>query len=249
MNKIESGNNMNVALCMFGQPRVIRNDFTFNSHQEHIIKKYNPDIYCHSWISKEPKEFEYSDWVNPIRRSVEDSFASEIILEKYKPKHFLFEEPRIFSLEGKSRELAKNSGKCPLGVYYWSENNEHNLISQLYSISKVIKMSSQSKYDWVILSRYDNYIENIPSLYDLDSNNLYLSNHFPHFVDVLMMGGQEQMNTIDCYDDIDGLCSEINYFTPEEFKRASFNRKFEREVRVDISVGIARTNTLEGLQK
>ncbi len=240
---------MNVALCMFGQPRVIRNPFTFNSHEEHIIKKYNADVYCHSWISKEPKQFEYSDWVNSNHRSTEDISASEIILERYKPKDFLFEEPRHFSLTGKSRELAENSGRCPMGVYYWSENNEHNLMSHLYSISKVIKMSNRIKYDWIILSRYDNHIEHIPSLYELDSNNLYLSNQFPHFVDVLMMGGQNQMNTIACYDDIPELCGEINYFTPEEFKRASFNRKFEREIRVDISVGIARTNTLEGLQK
>jgi hypothetical protein len=64
-----------------------------------------------------------------------------------------------------------------------------------------------------------------------------------------MFGGQEQVNTLDCFDIIPELCSEINYFTPEEFKRAAFNRKFQSEKRTNIVVGIARTDTLEGLQK
>lgn len=240
---------MKVALCMFGQPRVIRNQFTFQSHYDHIISKYDTDVYCHSWISDEEIKFEYSDWVNTDRRSTQDLHAGGIILEQYKPKKFLFEKPKTFSLSGKYRELAINSGRCPLGVYYWSENNESNLMSHLYSISKSISLSKDEKYDWIILSRYDNYIENIPSLYELEPNNLYLSNQYPHFIDVLMLGGQKQINTMDCFDDIPELCREINYFTPEEFKRASFKRKFESEKRTDIIVGIARTNTLDGLQK
>jgi hypothetical protein len=240
---------LKVALCMFGQPRVIQNKFTFQSHLDHVINKYETDVYCHSWISNQEKLFEYSDWVDVSKRLSQDISAKQIILEQYKPKRFLFEEPKQFSLTGEYRELAKNSGKCPVGGYYWSENNENNLMSQLYSISKSIRLLDGEKYDWVILSRYDNYIENIPSLYELEQDNLYLSNQHKHFVDVLMLGSQKEINTMDCFDDIPELCKEINYFTPEEFKRASFKRKFYSEKRIDIVVGIARTNTLDGLQK
>lgn len=240
---------MKVALCMFGQPRFIQNNFTHQSHLDHIINKYDTDVYCHSWISTIPNKFEYSDWVKNQYKTHQDKFAADIILTKYIPKAFLFEEPMEFSLSGVYRDLAVNSGRCPAGAYYWSDNNENNLMSQLYSVSKAIRMSRNEKYDWIILSRYDNYIENIPQLDELDSDNLYLSNQYGHFVDVLMFGGQKQINTLDCFDIIPELCSEINYFTPEEFKRAAFNRKFQSEKRTNIVVGIARTDTLEGLQK
>lgn len=108
-----------------------------------------------------------------------------------------------------------------------------------------------SKYDWVIISRYDNYIYNMPNLNELHPDELYLSTQHSHFVDVLMFGGQSQIESMICDDDstIEYLCNHINNFTPEEFKRVAFNRYYKAECRTNIGVGILRSLTLDGLQK
>ena len=237
---------MRVALCFFGQPRVIENPHTYQSHVDHIISKYDVDVYAHTWISGGERELEYSDWVSRNTRSAEHPNAANIIIDRYNPKKYIFEEPRVFSLDEVSRETIKSCGPCPAGAYYWSLNNENNTLSHLYSLSNSIKLLDGESYDWVVLSRYDNYIDHFPNLNELDSNSLYLSSQYNHFVDVMMFGGQEHVSRLNCFDQIPDLCTKIGYFTPEEFKRVSYNQP---ESRIYIGVGIARTNTLEGLQK
>tara|TARA_R110002153_G_scaffold135870_2_gene285588 strand:+ start:3308 stop:4024 length:717 start_codon:yes stop_codon:yes gene_type:complete len=238
---------MKVALCIFGQPRVINNPYTHQSHLDHIINKYNTDIFIHTWISGEEESLEYSDWVDKELRTVEQSNSTEIILEKYNPKKYIFEKPKKFQLSNTSRNLVQSCKPCPAGGNYWSLNNENNTLSHLYSLTKSIQLIDD-KYDWVILSRYDNYITNLPDLNTLNSNNLFLSDQYSHFTDVLIFGGYEQIKTLACYDDIPNLCNDIKYFIPEEFKRSAFQTKYETEVRIPIGVSIARSNTLSKLQ-
>jgi hypothetical protein len=239
---------MRVALCFFGQPRVIENPFTYQSHIDHIISKYDVDVYAHAWISGGERSLEYSDWVKDDARSTEHPNAAQIILDRYKPKKYLFEEPKTFSLDEASRDIVKACGPCPAGAFYWSPNNENNTMSQLYSVSKTIQLLDGESYDWVILSRYDNFIDYFPNLNELQPN-LYLSNRYEHFVDVLMFGSQPHISTLNCFDNIPELCRKINYFTPEEFKRTAFQTHYQSEGRVPIGVGIARSNSLDKIQK
>ena len=238
---------MKVALCFFGQPRVITNPYTSESHFHHIINKYDTDIYVHAWISGGGGEMEYSDWVNDESKTNEHPQSSEIILEKYNPKKYSFEPPRPFKLSSNSRKIVQACNPCPSGNSYWSLNNENNTLSHLYSLTKSIQLI-EGEYDWVILSRFDNYITNLPNLNNLNPNNLFLSNGYSHFTDVLVFGGYKQIKTLACYDDIPNLCNDIKYFTPEEFKRSAFQTKYKTEVRTSIGVSIARSNTLSKLQ-
>lgn len=230
-----------VALCMFGQPRLINNPYTIQSHKEWIINKYNTDVFVHSWISGKEIPFSYSDWVKNTHNDFEDKNTVNIILDKYKPKQFKFEQPRSFVLDEISRNKVKD-------LTYYSSNNENNILSHLYSLSTSISLIDET-YDWIIISRYDNYIRYIPDLNELNSNGLYITTDYGnHFPDHMIFGGQKQITTLNCYESIPELCNKINTFTPESFKRAAFYKLNEIENRVRLEVGLARTLTLDNLQ-
>jgi hypothetical protein len=248
---------MRVALCFFGQPRSIKNPYTYLSHKEWIIDRYNADVFAHAWISGGEREMEFSDWVDSKFKieTKESTKAPDIILKNYKPKAYIFEPPKKFSLDEDSRMIIKRKEeeyqKKWEGKFHYSPNNENNIMSQLYSISKVIELlKNENKYDWVILSRYDNYITDFPELYKLAKEYLYLSDKFTsNFSDVIMFGGQNQIETFDCFDKIPELCKKINYFTPEEFKRHAFYMKYKnQEKRIKIGIAIARSNDKDNLQ-
>jgi hypothetical protein len=233
-----------VALCLFGQPRLIENPYTYPSHFNWIINKYDTDVYAHSWISNENKPFTYSDW--GIRMGLADIQAENtksIILNNYTPKTYLFEEPKTFYLEEDVRK------KVELLDYY-SLNNENNLMSHIYSMSKSIELiDKNTDYDWVIISRYDNYIESLPDFNSLDKDNLYLSDRYGHFCDVIIFGGLNHILTLNCFEDFNNLCNSVGNFTAEEFKKAAYRKKYTEEKRVRIEAGLVRTLTLENLQK
>ena len=233
---------MKVALCMFGQPRVINNSYTFQSHEEWIIKKYNADIFTHSWISGKEIIFNYSDWVKSEEYvDYEDKNTIDIILKKYQPKKFKFDQPRSFTLDNISRNKVKD-------LEYYSLNNENNILSHLYSLSTSISLIDEI-YDWIIISRYDNYIKYFPDLNELNSDGLYITTDYGnHFPDHMIFGGQKQITSLNCYNSIPQLCDEINIFTPESFKQSAFYKLNEIENRVRLEVGLARTLTLNKLQ-
>ena len=267
---------MKIALCFFGQPRFLNNPYTYLSHKFWILDKYNTDIYIHTWIDGEEKECKYSDWVlyqqslrnEKYETPKEYKGIENDIIKKYKPKKYIFENSKHFSLDEKSRNIIKEIEKDFISKYgnelkfNYSENNENNVLSQLYSMSKSISLID-SEYDWIILSRYDNYIWDFPNLYQLDKNNLYLNNTYLYnFQDVLMFGGQKHIEILNCFDSIPELCKKIDYFTPEEFKKCAYRNIYQpdpndgylylyqigKEKRISIGVGIVRTNTLENLQ-
>lgn len=242
---------MKIALCFYGQPRHIENPYTFLTHKYFILDRYETDVFVHTWISGEEKEFEYSDWVKK-QNGKEPKNAQDLIITKYKPKKYKFEKPIHFSLDEKTRKILKQKEeeyiKIWNGSFNYSINNENNTLSQLYSMSESINLVDDN-YDWIILSRYDNYIIDIPNLYQLEKDNLYLHNKYPYnFTDLMIIGSQPQIKSLACYDQIEELCEKINYFTPEEFKRLAFQLKYEKEKRVNISIAIARSNTLKDLQ-
>jgi hypothetical protein len=226
---------------MFGQPRVIHNPYTSQSHLDWIIERYDVDVFAHTWLSGEEIPFNYSDWVRQEFVDFEHKETANIILEKYKPKRYKFEQPMRFSLPERSRERVSD-------LAYYSLNNENNTLSHLYSLSSAISLVDDV-YDWVIVSRYDNYIRYLPELGDLDNNKLYITTDYgDHFPDHMILGGQRQMNTLNCYNSIPELCNDITMFTPESFKRAAFYKLNEVESKVRLEVGIARTLTLDNLQ-
>jgi len=264
---------MKVALCFFGQPRHIENPYSCLSHKYWIIDKYKADVFVHSWISGEEIDFNCADQIKNCKcpvcmKKAKENKDAELILKKYNPKKYTFEEPINFSLDERIREFLREKQKNPTnekqlvhGSFNYSENNENNHLSQLYSISQSIRLLDE-EYDWVILSRFDNYIYDFPSLYLLDKGLYLTSQYYSHFADVLIFGNQEYIKALDCFDKVQNLYQHINNFTPEEFKRVAFQQVYKSDVknineygyevgtekRIFIGVGIVRTDSLESLQ-
>lgn len=254
---------MKVALCFYGQPRHLDNPYSYFSQKYWIIDRYNADVYCHSWISDEEIEFEYADQVQQELKTTQDRDAKNLILNKYKPKKYLFEEPKNFSLTDNLRDILKIRQKeynaRIIGSFNWTETNEKNHLSQLYSMSMAISLLENENYDWIILTRFDVYIKELPNLYSLEKDNLYINNEWPAtFCDVLMIGGQKQIESLNLYNSVPDFCSKIWFWDPCEFKRIAYQSKFGplqpdsflqgSEKRVYIGAGVVRTNTLEKIQ-
>lgn len=264
---------MKVALCFFGQPRLLNNPYSYLSHKYWILDRYDTDIFVHTWISSENKEFDYADQVKI--KSKEINGSDKIILNKYKPKKYIFEPPIKFELSHQSKEVIKSKKeeqKIKWGKYSdfnFTKNNENNHLSQLYSMSKSIELIDK-QYDWVILSRFDNYIISFPNLFNLDNNELYLDNKYydpnsdvNNFSDVIMIGGLEQVKSLNLYDNIDNLIKHIEIFQPEEFKRVAYYQKYKDKIkhyskilkipiflekRISIRSGVLRSESLKDLQ-
>ena len=258
---------MKVAICFFGQPRWLNNPYVYMSHKKWIMDLYDTDIFIHSWINNSENNFEYADQVDDIFKNKEVPDSDQIILNRYKPKEYLFEKSKTFYLSKETRDILeerKNLYHRRInGSFNWSENNENNHLSQLYSISKSIELLNNHKYDFVFISRFDNYIYKLPNLYNLNSDALYINDKILYnFSDVLIFGGQEHIKTFNCIDKVDEISKHVHYFSPEEYKRVAYQSKFGynppiigdygyeigKEKRIDIGVGVVRSNNLKNLQ-
>lgn len=246
---------MKIALCFFGQPIFLNNPYTYLYHKFWILDKYNTDIYIHTWIDGEEKECKYSDWVLYQQKLRNEKYETpkeykgieNDIIKKYKPKKYIFEKSKNFKLTDYDWERLKEKEKKYYeewnGDFYLSKNNENNILSQLYSIDKVLNLL-ESDYEWVILSRFDNHIIDFPNLYNLNNNFLYIKDYHPNnFNDVLMFGGMKFVEPFKLYNKISELINDIDVFTPEQFKMVSFYKNFKKEKikRYPIKVSIIRS--------
>ncbi len=172
---------MKVALLLFGQPRNLENLNSFNSHKEWIYDEYDVDTFCHVWWEKGIKEYDVSDWVKEECTVSEDPI--QVIEERYKPKRIKVEPPRTFKL---SYNLHRRTREKFGTGHPWSEKTLSNVSSHLYSIETAARLiENPSDYDFIILSRYDNYIHNFPDLESMDGDHFYLSDHHPRFPDLM----------------------------------------------------------------
>ena len=115
---------MKVALLLFGQPRNIENLKVFNSHLQHIVNKYETDVFCHTYFESN-YDFIPSTWsnINPIKCN-ENSI--NIINDNYKPKKIKVDSPRTFTI---SKEILNSPRiKC---FEHVNELNTSNLLKSI----------------------------------------------------------------------------------------------------------------------
>lgn len=228
---------MKIALLLFGQPRYIENDIVFASYKNVILDKYKTDVFCHAWISKKGVVYETSSWskINPLPSN---SMSDEIIKSKYNPVAFEFEEPRNFSLNESVKQYAiKNHHPNSIK----NDKDISNICSQIYSISRVSNLcwSSNIKYDFVILCRYDTPIGSFPDLYKLNKDKFYLSDHHNHFPDLLIMFGHKFLDwSRNIYGDMEKpeVYENLKEISPESFKYSTFKTRFGTSDMVPIKI-------------
>jgi hypothetical protein len=130
---------MKIALCLYGQPRFFSVN---NTIIEHIINPYQPDIYMHTWWSKDDVGSTYSSapWATIDPRSdicVYEDTPTRLI-KKYNPKKIHYDKLNL--LQNISKDKFDFDMKC-----------------MFYSIQQVVNYTLDSDiiYDAIVLTRYD----------------------------------------------------------------------------------------------
>jgi hypothetical protein len=229
---------MKVALLFYGQPRFVGNEDVIKSYKKDILDKYDTDVFCHTWWTDKGGEYDCSTW-SKITNCPISSNTLDIIRETYSPIVLKYDEPRIFEFPPKVMlYVEKFTGKHPDGDYY-NHKNYSNILSQLYSIQKVSEIfeshadkHSETKYDWIVLARYDTVLIDFPDLYKCNPNKFYLPNHHPKFPDVICTFGLKFLEwSKNVFYDVDCgreafVYENIWHPSPEAFKFCSFMKRF-----------------------
>tara|TARA_R110000772_G_scaffold89631_3_gene185605 strand:- start:1151 stop:1864 length:714 start_codon:yes stop_codon:yes gene_type:complete len=126
---------MKIAICISGQPRNYKE--SFNSLDEHFLKKYDCDVYFHSWKAS---TFESTNFGTGNKKYQLSEEQYEELLELYRPKSFIYEEPVVFDASGY---------KCPI----WRQPL-NNTLSMFYSIHKACQLV-EGNYDYIVRARFD----------------------------------------------------------------------------------------------
>jgi hypothetical protein len=135
---------MKIALCLSGQPRGLSK--AFNYYKTNLLDFYDVDVFCHSWNSE----------------------LNDKILNLYKPKSYIFEDPKFSEQEDKKYTNTPDASKWP----------PRFTLSAFYSINESKKLFQEFgiNYDFVIRTRYD-YALNVKIAFEkMHANKLYIPN-------------------------------------------------------------------------
>lgn len=212
---------MKIALCLYGQPRFLDNPLAFHSIQTHILNCFDTDVFCHFWHDEDKNFFNRSDFSKAYGGCSADYMpyickdAEKKIVDFFSPKAYICEKSRTFSIpdENLLTDALRN---------YPSNRDENisNMKSQLYSWQKVLEIFEQNKgnceYDWVIVTRYDLVISNLPHPPGFIKNRTY-----GHGTCDIVAIEPKLCKHIKPYDQFDIITPRVNSFDAAEYKRIS----------------------------
>lgn len=209
---------MKIALCFYGQPRFIDNILGFESHKKHILDRAHVDVFAHFWFDENQSTFAASDWSLKHNSYIHPE-SLKIISNLYAPKITVVEPPR---------NTFDYSDLEPLATHlnYYSPNNYKNLQSHLYSFEKVLSLveNTEEKYDFIIMSRFDNRVVAMPDFDTLPKDKVFINNTCGggNFADVIVMFDYELGKYFKPYTNFKTILQKVPLFTAEEFKKHSF---------------------------
>jgi hypothetical protein len=154
---------MKTALIVSGQIRDGKK--CFDSINEHILKKYNPDVFAHTWIPNEKM-------LDHRGQRIEDDASIVDVMNMYKPKSFLVEDFESPNNIAAYNALANISDDAPHRMAYdgshaW-ESKFENVYFMYYSIFKAwmlkqhYEQTNKVKYDYLIRIRFDVSYDEFP---------------------------------------------------------------------------------------
>lgn len=227
---------MKIALCIFGQPRFLDNQFIKKFLDEHLYSQGDVDVFTHFWFDKNSSNFKSSDW-NHINYLQKDD-TIKCIYETYSPKKILYEPPKNFK-----NYLDENHFNILKKLNYYTENNTYNLLSHLYSFEKSTELV-EGEYDFIVITRYDNLILKFPKLNGL-KNGFYVTNQYNgNFSDVIFLSTPNFLEGMKVFSNFKDVVSNLTTMTAECVKKEVFLKFFSNtEINyIDLLAGIARSN-------
>jgi hypothetical protein len=211
---------MKVAFCLYGQPRFLKNPHAIASQRKWVFDEYDTDVFCHYWFDPKDRIYEISNFQGVGGCSAQYRYKNfvledtkEIIQERYSPKAFICEKPKVFPTPDPLPDFCKNAPAA-------SELNISNLLSQLYSWEKVFGLLAKNnpeQYDFVIVTRYDLIFIEFPK-YSPSEENLVHAHPTYDFM-TLNLKDPDIVGKIKPYTNFNDLAGEIHEFDAARFKK------------------------------
>lgn len=209
-----------VNLCFYGQPRFSNNQEVVRQYKD-IIDNPNYDVktYGHVWYDTDAV-FASSSWT--VHRP--DSLANETtvsnLCNNYKFESLLVEKPKTFRFV--DEQIREHYSKIQSN-FNMTDTRENNVLSQLYSIEKVMNLVDDDA-DFYVLCRYDTILTNFPDVSILDKEKLHLSD-CGTFPDILIVMSKKFLPWLrDIYVRSQMIQRDIPLFIPECFKEDDYTR-------------------------
>ena len=239
---------ISVAVIFFGQPRFVENRLASYSHRL-WLRGCDVEYFGHCWYSEGSVSYSHGENVSTAVNISNN--APRMLKQQYRNIRLQIDEPMddVFSFQAKKyleeredHETIKNITKLPI------------FISQYYSIRESLKVFSETinrDYDFVVLSRYDNFIVRVPRPKSLAHEVIVVSDARKYFADLLFIGNKTLIDALNVFPYIADLVRTEDDFAPEEFKRAAFFKRFNesqiRQVHMNIRV-LRETSILKNLK-
>ena len=193
---------MKVALCISGQPRLVKTGFL--CHKKFILDRYNTDVFIHTWYDENQNKVvecggEYEINENIIKE----------VNELYNPKNILIENQRT-----DLKEIIHNHPGPPIFPQ----------VSMFYSmmisndLKKQHELENNFKYDVVIRSRFDSGLLKNIDLTIVDENKIIGIDAIDSelLCDWLFYGNSETMDKmVDVYNHLEKLKESVITFCGE----------------------------------
>jgi hypothetical protein len=161
---------MKVALLLHGQARKLKEGY--DSLYEHILKKYDVDVYSQVWWDEEIERNGYRGSKGYFKIEKD---TPNLIVNYYQPKEMLVQ--KNFNIyDGDNFENSEIFIEYPQFKNFNWPSREH-FLSQLLSIKNVSNLVNWEEYDFIIKSRYDIKLDSVPNLFELDGTKFYPAQH------------------------------------------------------------------------
>lgn len=169
---------MKIALCLFGstgsifkQKRNLSKNFLdpeicFKSIKKNIIDKFETDVFFHVWKSNYDKKL--IKIYNPKSFKIENPINFNPDLSKYSLK-FINCYDDILNL----KEDNKNPEQTYTDLAYRAHSRWHSQ-TKVLEILENYKKNKKIKYDFIIQTRFDLIVNNLPNLKNLNNRKMYL---------------------------------------------------------------------------
>jgi hypothetical protein len=231
-----------VALLLCGQPKYLDDNRPYLFFKENFIDRYDTDVYCQAWFSKDA-EYEITGFnLNSHRLTSSTNLSvqspvldnsDELIKELYNPKRYSFEPPRHFRFnETAEKWLDERYTGRHINVGFWDKHKYSCILSFFKSQQDCLSLVEKDQYDFFVLSRYDITIDNFSSVIDLsslDPEKMHLQNIHDSFPDGIYMFSKKYFDWFkNLYDEIQTLSilEKVPHPSSERLKKASFGMHY-----------------------
>lgn len=211
-----------IAVLFFGQPRFIKSKLAAASHRFHL-RKYQVSYFGHVWFDKNVDRVQTAPWANLGEVKLPEK-SIEILSQSFPGIILDVEMPRIFDPQPLIDSLELEPGELLTDVLKKEIENIPNTLSQFYSLYRAFELFGKSDltFDFLAVSRYDNFIWNFPKLFEISRDEITLSNHHPNFPDLIYISKPENLKFLACYPRLSELCVSSRQLSAESIKYRSY---------------------------